>query len=66
MKDIKDSKWLRSDLAKAVILNLFYMVLTVLLFEQFATYDDYTMAVQYAGGIGDSYVVGQTFVYTEK
>ena len=62
MKDIKDSKWLRSDLAKAVILNLFYMVLTVLLFEQFATYDDYTMAVQYAGGIGDSYVVGQTFV----
>ena len=43
-------------------MNLFYMVLTVLLFEQFATYDDYTMAVQFAGGIGDSYVGGQTFI----
>lgn len=62
MKDIADSKRTRVILLKAVILNLFYMLLTVLLFEQFATYDDYTMAVQFAGGIGDSYAGGQTFV----
>ena len=34
----------------------------ILCFEQFATYDDYTMAVQFAGGIGEEYANGHTFV----
>lgn len=54
--------WHPSNLIRAIILNLIYMIVVLLLFEQFATYDDYSMAVQYAGGIGDQYAQGQTFI----
>lgn len=57
IKRIICSNWI-----KAIGLNLIYMFAMILFFEQFATYDDYTMAVQYAGGIGDKYALGQTFV----
>lgn len=55
-------KIIQNNLVKAIGINLFYLLFTVLFFEQFATYDDFTMSVQYASGVGEEYAAGQTFM----
>lgn len=55
-------KLFQNNFAKAVGINIVYLFIIVLCFEQFATYDDFTMAVQYASGVGEEYAAGQTFI----